>query len=709
LKKEEKEIQRLGMDTDEENNVDLGDDGSTSGRAPSTINQDISSDDDDDDVDEMLEDEFPIVSHNRQSITDPNELDAVWSSGEDDDHSVNMMALDSLSSQVQKENQDSDCPFHNTLLACRHPRHRCLRKGTNRGTLEHNPVISDRTKPTHEPSSTPAPTISTVASSVVPWTPNLIQMYLAGRGIQVSNQQAEQLATQMANLPGANDVRATSTKNNQEQSDSNSLDEKMLSIHEVLNIKDDSPSKSNEQSTSSTKWDKIPIGTFRRSRRTSVPLLKLSTAVKSTLGFVPRTIHETLLGGGGDGQYPTLKETHTIQNSSRRSRFSVPEEAMSPSMASSLLGPLSSQELGMGHDLRRRLEWQQQRVTDLMRRRRKWMKKLVRMSTEPCVEPMTPDTERKLGKRKRSECSCPPVLCECDCESCLRYDEPSTPMMPSSHLKCHSNSYFGIASRLRDDDDDFLFDLIADVDARNSLSSDENDSEHEDSEEHYSVNDQENESLWKAESANESMTEAPSCDEQLSQPNSNFRAGKKRPLTAPAPIITISPPMSTANSPVFEHGHETLLSPPSSASLMNSLSGPRRRRDSIPMTDLSLIIHDPSHPPSVCTSPSAYTLLSGPSHDTVSMSVLHEPHDSFLLPDRHDSVSQVSPPQQQHHSITASMMNQHVPERRGVMTRRMVGKPPVSTLLEPCQMAQRRRRRKSSVSGNLKKWLDAWD
>lgn len=43
-----------------------------------------------------------------------------------------------------------------------------------------------------------------------------------------------------------------------------------------------------------TRWDRIPIGTFRRSRKISAPILKLSEAVKSNFGVVPQTIHETI-------------------------------------------------------------------------------------------------------------------------------------------------------------------------------------------------------------------------------------------------------------------------------------------------------------------------------------------------------------------------------------------------------------------------------
>lgn len=61
--------------------------------------------------------------------------------------------------------------------------------------------------------------------------------------------------------------------------------------------------------TNANRFDRVPIGTFRRSRRISAPLLKLSSAVKSTFGVVPHTIHETLVGHASK---PSLFPTCTV-------------------------------------------------------------------------------------------------------------------------------------------------------------------------------------------------------------------------------------------------------------------------------------------------------------------------------------------------------------------------------------------------------------
>jgi hypothetical protein len=150
----------------------------------------------------------------------------------------------------------------------------------------------------------------------------------------------------------------------------------------------------------------------------------------------------------------------------------------------------------------------------------------------------------------------------------------------------------------------------------------------------------------------------------------------------------------------------------------------RRRRDSIPINDLSLLIHDPTHPPSACASPIAFSALG--------MDQMINIKDSFVLPHAVElesievSVELESQPIYQrsysfdpHPPSASHSMNHHssIISTEGTMgsKRRMTVSQDLSHYQQQQQQQQqpqqRRRRRKSSISGQLKRWLesDTWN
>lgn len=103
----------------------------------------------------------------------------------------------------------------------------------------------------------------------------------------------------ISSTPSAsNPLFSPGNNNNEDSNTAEECIEEGLNLEEIINeeFSDNcEESFSNIDERQISKWDRIPIGTFRRSRKVSRPILKLSKAVKSTFGVVHKSINETLL------------------------------------------------------------------------------------------------------------------------------------------------------------------------------------------------------------------------------------------------------------------------------------------------------------------------------------------------------------------------------------------------------------------------------
>ena len=141
---------------------------------------------------------------------------------------------------------------------------------------------------------------------LLPPTPPLLNVALGGRSAskasvpnakssQTKQQQLLQKKQQRA-LPQKKGSRA-GKKRKVEQSEDSDADLLLNELLEPRHLSQVAPVESSDMSDSQANylWDRVPVGMFRRSRKISAPLLRLSQAVKSSLGYVPQSIHETLL------------------------------------------------------------------------------------------------------------------------------------------------------------------------------------------------------------------------------------------------------------------------------------------------------------------------------------------------------------------------------------------------------------------------------
>jgi hypothetical protein len=112
-----------------------------------------------------------------------------------------------------------------------------------------------------------------------------IQAFLATRNIKI----AKRVAQHLTNNKNILDMMAHDQTKQQELVENDDFE----FLNELLDMK--RLHHSAEMGPTDDKWDRVPVGMFRRSRKLSTPLLKLSKAVKSNLGYVPQSIHDTLL------------------------------------------------------------------------------------------------------------------------------------------------------------------------------------------------------------------------------------------------------------------------------------------------------------------------------------------------------------------------------------------------------------------------------
>lgn len=113
----------------------------------------------------------------------------------------------------------------------------------------------------------------------------------------------------------------------------------------------------------------VPLGTFRRSRKISAPMLKLSKAVKSSFGIVPRSIHETLLGG--------FKPPDVAPGRSKNRVTKV----VSPTICA--FETTGSNELGFWSKLERKQMQRKEKLISAMKQRHLKMRQLLEMVGSP--------------------------------------------------------------------------------------------------------------------------------------------------------------------------------------------------------------------------------------------------------------------------------------------------------------------------------------
>lgn len=301
--------------------------------------------------------------------TDPNEIDHLWTSEEEIMALLNDTSSSSASS-AESEQKNPTVTGHGNSKKSKV----CRRKRTNKRSNENSEHCVSNLNPL--------------------LTPEIIQAYLASRGIIVSHSHAVQLAVNVSsglpspiNSPSVERKTArshTATNNsvvNTKQTsklsalasiaakesdlkatlfnDARNIDilrgqnldnisrrvtkssvytfngstmgvKEELTIESLVEIdmKDDSRSSNIASSFIKNvhdvpedvrRWQKIPIGTFMRSRKNSTPVLKLSKAVKNTFGVVPKSIHETL--ATGKAKYEVLKKMDVHVSNADKSAY----------------------------------------------------------------------------------------------------------------------------------------------------------------------------------------------------------------------------------------------------------------------------------------------------------------------------------------------------------------------------------------------------
>lgn len=146
-------------------------------------------------------------------------------------------------------------------------------------------------------------------SKIAGLCPEKVRTYLASKGIDISELVSEQIASHPAVISLVNqdsEVKKSgsgiisSTDTLLSSANASAFLDDLVELNKFSPSEDETEIWGQESDSASTtsdshfRWDRIPIGTFRRSRKVSGPLLRLSKAVKSTLGVIPHAIHETL-------------------------------------------------------------------------------------------------------------------------------------------------------------------------------------------------------------------------------------------------------------------------------------------------------------------------------------------------------------------------------------------------------------------------------
>ena len=770
LAEEEKRIRQEGMDTDEENNV-----------PPETP-----------------------AAHGDGShppIMDPNDLDHVWSSEYEEhfsdfhphshshsqshahshshhhDHkatrtsggkqaTTNANATTTATTTANKKGKAAAATATSVVASRKIPctRNRCKTKAAKKAApSSSSPALTPAPTPTTTPTATPSSPASTAAI-----TPQIIQTYLAGRGITVSMENASQLAASLSNgaflqsmvqkgeksaegallasrmndprfvaketkklealhaqaygdasgtsrpkrgeaakttasrfsapLPSTLDMSmlssssssgaGTGTGTGVAGASAGQEEEEMLAIEEVLDLRKthaSTPESAAEKAKHKllSRWDRIPIGTFRRSRRISKPLLKLSKAVKSTLGVVPRSIHETLLGGnlGLDGHLSADDSGTMSSLTAMRSATSMKSPFFTPTTTGA--------RTGMGATVQKKLVTRKNHLMKAMKLRNEHMRRLVEMVIKQedhqhqQDEGLSDDgSGGECSSGSSSDCSC----CPCECDDCTgvaaaaaaaaatsssstttanatattmpgaRVTRSDDEVLISSH---RHRGVGGFASRMSapvfpayvddsDIDDDFfvgfteqsvtLADRLAAATAMTTATTDYSSAEERDdispldtmedylrdrsqnaggSKSHrgnHNRNNNNNNNNTGSGNVNSSGSKPsghqPSRhlqrrSEPYHHPHDGMTSGmpSNRSSSSGGGGLRSAPPSMRASSSFSQDEDESTMS----SLLMSSL---RSRRNSMPFADLSMLIHDPSHPPSACASPNNVFLYS---------------------------------------------------------------------------------------------------
>ena len=392
LKLEEKFMQNDGLDSDEEDNHhqidEISDSGSTS--SDSSISNSVN-------------------SSGSSVLEDPNELEQIWST--EDEAAVAHQTLEYLASNLD---DDPDMKAETIKLP---PRAKRSRNDCKKLRQPMEPDIPKQLS-----------SISYHQKKPVFVSPQVIQAYMAARGTPVDTEKAKYFSDLMTSGPFVHAVNFASSHgsyNNAEKYCQNDVfDDKLTSPQNVqpyqvktvtledlllldqLENDDDEVKGKDKQNLSSlpvmpmrppsdsVKWNRIPIGSFRRSRRNSKPLLKLSTAVKNNFGVVPVSIHETLLGSG------------VVENMKKSQKHSI---NMSPSTSLSVGPP--SHELGIGSTVEKKLSSKKARIMENVKKREKKMKEILRLIDSTVSEESTLNTDLN--------CSCS----DCDDDKVLQIQE----------------------------------------------------------------------------------------------------------------------------------------------------------------------------------------------------------------------------------------------------------------------------------------------